>query len=185
MPYIQEIWSRDPFTRLELWLRQMCDRHARTIGFARIGDAIEEAARLTGDELVIVDPPYSAVQYSRFYHVLETVASCERQVVTGAGRYPPPPARPSSRFSLRTESLGAMCELLDSLAENGCRVLITFPAGESSNGLSGARIVELARERFCVSCKTVLGRFSTLGGNNSLRASRQTSAELIVALTPL
>lgn len=184
IPYIAATWNRDPLRKIGEWLTQMAGRHAQQRGRAMVGDALVKAKRLTKNDLVIVDPPYSAVQYSRFYHVLETVAQQRDAPVAGVGRYPPPSARPSSDFSLRTQSQKALTELLDALAAVECRVLLTFPAGESSNGLSGGRVVELARERFKLTTRTVLGRFSTLGGNNTVRASRHSSAEMILALTP-
>lgn len=184
LTYVADAWRRDPLRKIEEWLSNMANRHARRVGRARVSDALTQAKHLTPNDLVIVDPPYSAVQYSRFYHVLETVARQECPSVDGVGRYPPPTDRPSSMFSLKTQSERATSQLLGTLADAGSQVLLTFPAGESSNGLSGGRIVQLAQERFQVSAKTVLGRFSTLGGNNAVRASRQASAELILGLTP-
>lgn len=184
LPFIADSWRRDPLRKISEWLDGMAGRHASVKGRAIVGDAVEEATKVSARDLVIVDPPYSAVQYSRFYHVLETVARQSSLEVDGVGRYPPKAQRPSSAFSLRTQSADAIENLLGTLAENGACVLLTFPAGECSNGLSGGRVVELAREHFAVSAKTVLGRFSTLGGNNTLRASRHTSAELILLLSP-
>lgn len=182
--YIADNWARDPIAKMESWLTDVAPRHATELGEAGVADAIVKAAELRSTDLVIVDPPYSAVQYSRFYHVLETVAQRTDLEVVGTGRYPPCNARPSSSFSLRTESERAMTKLLDTLAAVGCRVLVTFPAGESSNGLSGSRIAALAKDRFHTSMKTVLGRFSTMGGNNSVRVSRKASAEVILCLAP-
>ena len=156
-----------------------------TRGKAEVGDAVEVAGRLGPGDLALVDPPYSAVQYSRFYHVLETIARRERVSVEGVGRYPPLDDRPSSAFSLITGSTNALASLLENLASAGARVLLTFPAGGSSNGLSGAHIVEVARRWFDVEVKTVLGRFSTLGGNNAVRASRTHATELILTMAPL
>ncbi len=45
--------------------------HAKTKGETIVGDALQIAKTLNRSDLVFVDPPYSAVQYSRFYHVLE------------------------------------------------------------------------------------------------------------------
>jgi adenine-specific DNA-methyltransferase len=184
LPYIAEAWQRDPLQHMEKWLRQIAGRHAKRRGHAQVADALSQAKTLCADDLVIVDPPYSAVQYSRFYHVLETVAREQHPDVSGVGRYPAQSERPSSAFSLRTQSAIAISELLDSLATAGCRVLLTFPSGECSNGLSGTGIVELARERFAVSAMTVKGRFSTLGGNNTVRVARHASAELLLTLIP-
>ncbi|HST38086.1 MAG TPA: DNA adenine methylase [Conexibacter sp.] len=182
--YITESWQRDPLQRIAVWVNDTARRHARVRGKAGVADAVEQARRLKPSDLVIVDPPYSAVQYSRFYHVLETVARAVPVDVSGVGRYPPREDRPSSRFSLRTQSEPAISELLDNLAATGCDVLLTFPAGESSNGLSGTEIVRIASRKFDVSTKTVLGRFSTMGGNNAVRASRHPSVELILSLSP-
>jgi hypothetical protein len=182
--FIEDSWRRDPLRRMESWLEDVAERHARQRGEAAVADALVQARQLGPGDLAIVDPPYSAVQYSRFYHVLEAVADGRDVEVEGVGRYPPRESRPSSRFSLRMESEAALIELLDSLAEASCRVLLTFPAGSTSNGLSGARLTALAKERFDVSVKTILGRFSTMGGNNESRASRHASAELILTLRP-
>jgi hypothetical protein len=156
------------------------------MGETRVGDALDVAATLGPRDLVIVDPPYSAVQYSRFYHVLESIANPANAIlsVSGAGRYPSIEHRPKSDFSLKTKSRQALADLLERLAEASCEALVTFPKAESSNGLSGSVVADLAREHFVVTIKTVNGRFSTLGGNNELRAARHSSAELILALKP-
>ena len=41
-------------------------------------------------------------------------------------------------------------------------VIVTFPAGRASNGLSGDRVISIARKWFTVHCATVKSRFSTL-----------------------
>ncbi len=184
LPHIAQIWRRDPLAKIDAWVRDVCRRHANRVGEAGVADALAQANQLSSGDLVIVDPPYSAVQYSRFYHVLETIANGRSVDVSGTGRYPPVVERPVSDFSLKSRSEHAVVALLDALAAADCRVLLTFPAGESSNGLSGARVAELAKKRFRVTSRTVLGRFSTLGGNNTVRASRRVSAELILRMAP-
>lgn len=143
---------------------------------------------LDASDLVIIDPPYSDVQYSRFYHVLEAIARANSETaplaVSGVGRYPPASERPRSDFSLKSQSKSAIEDLLDALADVGCRAIITFPAARCSNGLSGAQIARIAKSQFKVQTKTVKGRFSTLGGNGTTRAARTASAELIISLTP-
>jgi adenine-specific DNA-methyltransferase len=186
MPYIRDSWRRDPLVYARSWLEAVAVMHARKMGETRVGDALDVATTLGPRDLVIVDPPYSAVQYSRFYHVLESIATPANAVlpVSGAGRYPSIGHRPKSDFSLRTRSRQALSDLLKRLAEASCEALITFPEAESSNGLSGTVVTELAREHFAVTIKTVNGRFSTLGGNNEMRAARHSSAELILKLKP-
>ena len=63
-------------------------------------------------------------------------------------------------------------------------MLITFPAGTASNGLSGAEVVDIARHWFKVDSLTIKSRFSTLGGNRRNRSARMKSAELLLSLTP-
>ena len=187
LPYIGTAWRKDPLDYARNWLLSISGRFAKTKGTARVADALKEAVNLDAGDLVVIDPPYSAVQYSRFYHVLEVIARWDSDLelgVAGVGRYPPSEMRPRSDFSLKTRSSQAIEELLDELGDVGCRVLITFPDAVCSNGLSGAAIADMARSRFKVKTKTVEGRFSTLGGNNSVRAARHSSAEMILSLSP-
>jgi adenine-specific DNA-methyltransferase len=184
LPYIADAWNRNPIAAMREALRRIGLRRATRRGRAIVGDAVQAAKGLRSTDLVIIDPPYSDVQYSRFYHVLETIARGEHAGVSGVGRYPPWEERPRSAFSVKTESAAAVEELLDILTEIGCRAIITFPAGAASNGVSGSDIFEMAARSFDVEAKTVLGRFSTLGGNNTKRASRAHSAELILSLAP-
>lgn len=183
-PFLVQAWSRDPVEYSEKALRQICPLHASVVGEAVVSDAIELAARLGPTDLVIVDPPYSGVQYSRFYHVLETIAQGRCGPVSGAGRYPPVSERPQSDFSKRSTSRQALSGLFSTLSSVGTIVIFTFPAGECSNGLSGPVVSEIARSWFAVEEEVVEGQFSTLGGNNDHRASRTPSSELLLLLRP-
>lgn len=182
--FLMEAWIRDPLAIGALALRDLCPRHAHSVGEARVSDAFDAISQLGADDLVIVDPPYSSVHYSRFYHVLETIARGHAGDVSGVGRYPPIEERPQSRFSVRSQSRRALEDLLASLAAIGATVIFTFPAGECSNGLSGAIVSETARRWFDVTETAVNGRFSTLGGNNAHRAARTSACELILLMQP-
>lgn len=189
LPYIRDFWQREPLAYAQSWLRRVAPLFARRKGATEVADALDIAEALTPSDLVIIDPPYSDVQYSRFYHVLEMIARHDgggvEPTVTGVGRYPPASERPRSDFSLKTRAKDAIEDLLDALADAGCRAIITFPATRCSNGLSGAQIARIARRQFVVQTKTVKGRFSTLGGNGTTRAARTSSAEMIISLAPL
>jgi hypothetical protein len=190
LPYIRENWARDPLAYARTWLAEIAPRFARREGTTEVGDALDVAEGLGSGDLAIIDPPYSDVQYSRFYHVLEAIARSDgggaEMAVSGVGRYPPFEQRPRSDWSLKSRSTEAIEDLLDALAESGCRAIITFPKDRCSNGLSGDQIADLARRQFEVDTKTVKGKFSTLGGggNNTTRAARAASAELIITLAP-
>jgi len=182
--FIREAWQKDPIVEAGKALDQICPRHAQVTGSARTGEACEIARHLRPTDLVFVDPPYSGVHYSRFYHVLETMARGDCGPVTGAGRYPPLAERPQSDFSVGSRSRSALETLLSSLAQSGASVILTFPAGECSNGLSGGIVLNVSRRLFVVDKRTVQGRFSSLGGNNTARAARSKSEELLLFMHP-
>ncbi|MEX0684008.1 MAG: DNA adenine methylase [Dehalococcoidia bacterium] len=181
---IHDAWKVDPLEAARSALRSLATRFARRRGLARVADAVTAAAELRESDLVIVDPPYSDVQYSRFYHVLETVATGATFEATGAGRYPPFESRPRSDFSLVSQSANAFGELLKHLSQAGARTILTFPSGNSSNGLSGNAVTELAAEFFTIEARRIESRFSTLGGNHDGRPPRKGTEELILVLSP-
>lgn len=180
--YLREAWLRDPIHYAQEALKELCPLHAVQHGQTIVGDANQVAKRLTPSDIVFVDPPYSAVQYSRFYHVLETIVRGTCSDVEGVGRYPPPDERPNSCYSRKGGSATAIENLLRTLSANGCTVVLTFPKEECSNGLSGDGIEETARRFFRVKSKSVESRFSTLGGNTINRTAREVSDELMLVL---
>ena len=182
LKYLRQAWSRDPFQEAAFGLMRIAPLYARQVGTSVVADANEVAAFLGRSDLVFVDPPYSAVQYSRFYHVLETLARGWCGDVSGVGRYPSQEERPQSLYSRSSSSSAAFRELLCSLSDRGCRVVVTFPQGKCSNGMSGEWIEETAKCFFKVSRRTVSTRFSTLGGNGKVRDARKDVKELILVL---
>jgi adenine-specific DNA-methyltransferase len=184
-PFILEAWALDPCQRDRQALEFLCPLFAVQQGTSRVGDAIDLAFELNDSDLAFVDPPYSGVHYSRFYHVLETLARGSCGPVSGIGRYPPSAERPASAFSRKTESEPALTRLFAALAKSGCRVILTFPAGPCSNGLSGDSVCREADALFSVLERKVIdGRFSTLGGNGHHRDARHASSELVLVLDP-
>lgn len=184
-PFIEQSWRRDIVGMVRMMLHDLSGEYARRKGTVRIADAVNVAGDLSEEDLVVVDPPYSAVQYSRFYHVLETLALGTPVAVTGRGRYPPIAQRPQSDFSKKTTSHAAFEQLLQSLGEARASVVVTFPVGKCSNAVSGEDVVSIAKRWFRVDEQEVTGRFSTLGGNNTVREGRQPSLELLLLLRPL
>ena len=183
-PFIRAAWTRDPFELCREALGEIAVRHAQKKGQAIVADAVSYTELLGPGDLVFVDPPYSEAQYSRFYHVLETITRGKCGPVEGAGRYPPIDERPQSRFCRKSQSLAALEDLLRSLAGRDARVILTFPEGECSSGVSGQAVLSVARSCFRVRKQVVTGTFSTLGGNNGNRLARKPSSELLLLMQP-
>jgi len=187
LPHIYDAWDRDPLFLAAEYFAALAPRHAQVKGKAIVGEASAITRRVRSGDLVVIDPPYSDVQYSRFYHVLETVARGTARSVSGVGRYPTRLDRPQSDFSRRGAAERALGKLLKRLGATQVTCILTFPAGKASNGLSGSAVARLATEWFRVERQTVTGRFSTLGGNDSTKAARTAtiaSRELILVLRP-
>lgn len=190
--YLVEAWERDIISRTKKALEALASQCAQERGSAKVRDANKAAGELREGDLAFIDPPYSGVHYSRFYHVLETIARTEPVEVSGEGRYPAAKQRPWSRYSVQSEATAAFDELLATIASRGTRAIVTFPEHKCSNGLSGDRVRTIAEKHFRVATESssVISRFSTLGGkgdcraNEAGRAARHHATELMLVLRP-
>lgn len=182
-PFLIEAWSRSVIELAKKSAREIGARYSRVVGAGQKRDALETAKDLTEGSLAFIDPPYSGVHYSRFYHVLESIAVGSVGGVSGAGRYPARFERPSSDYSIGTKSTAAVELLLSEISSRGANAIVTFPAGKASNGLSGSDVRDIAAKYFRIKEEKISSRFSTLGGNSTHRAARQTADELILTLT--
>lgn len=183
-PFLLEAWKRDVIAQVTESAQALSARHAILAGKAQTLDANEAAKMLNDRDLVFLDPPYSSVHYSRFYHVLESLARGSIGEVTGSGRYPPASERPSSNYSIPTRAEQAFTNLLEKISDTGASAIITFPANKASNGLSGQQIKEIAATSFQIKDERVTSRFSTLGGDQRHREARQDTEEMILTMHP-
>lgn len=93
-------------------------------------DSLLRTMRNTTDVgVVYCDPPYTDDQYSRFYHVWETLVLYDYPAVTGQGRYRS--GRFTTDFSLRSKVAAAFQSLIDEVASTGADLILSYP----SNGL--------------------------------------------------
>jgi adenine-specific DNA-methyltransferase len=184
--FLRDAWSRDVVQRTQRAFGSMAPEFAKRRGRACILDANQAAASLRAGDLAFIDPPYSGVHYSRFYHVLETISRGRCGVVSGVGRYPSAIQRPRSSYSVKSESRVALERLFSTLAARGAKAILTFPDHACSNGLSGELVRNLATEHFRIEEQSVTSTFSTLGGDNSKdgRAARHHTRELMLLLRP-
>lgn len=189
--FLEDAWNRDISARVRSSFEALASQCARQVGRSHVADANDAAEELEEGDLVFLDPPYSGVHYSRFYHVLETIAQGTCGEVSGVGRYPAPVLRPRSSYSVTSESTSALDELLETISSRGARAILTFPDHECSNGLSGDTVRELSNKYFRVKEKSVKSKFSTMGGTGKAerngegaRSARHQANELILILNP-
>jgi len=181
-PFLVDAWSKSIVHNCLSALKAISRQHAKVVGLASVADANDAATSLLKGDLAFIDPPYSGVHYSRFYHVLETLARGQCSAVEGIGRYPASNERPRSKYSLQAESSEALRSLFQSVSLQGGKAIVTFPLRKCSNGLSGQSVTSLARKYFKVDQSWVTSKFSTLGGNNDHRKARRSTRELILLL---
>lgn len=79
--------------------------------------------------VVYADPPYTDDQYSRYYHILDTLILYDYPTVSGAGLYRPD--RFSTPFSLKSQVVQAFDSLIRLVAAIGADLVLSYP----SNGL--------------------------------------------------
>jgi adenine-specific DNA methylase len=188
--FLLEAWSRDVVERTKKAFERISAESAQRRGSAAKADANDMAKKLRKGDLVFIDPPYSGVHYSRFYHVLETVARGRCGDVTGNGRYPPTIERPYSRYSVISEARKALSNLFATVASRKARTIVTFPVHKCSNGLSGRIVRNEAKKFFAIHEQRVKSRFSSLGGigrergGSTARAAHAGAKELILVLSP-
>jgi adenine-specific DNA-methyltransferase len=188
--FLCEAWSRDVLTKTKHAFGFLADVYAQRRGSAAVDDANRAAKKLKKTDIAFIDPPYSGVHYSRFYHVLETIARGDCGEVNGVGRYPPVEERPWSRYSVTTEARKALDELFKIVSARAARTIVTFPVHRCSNGLSGRIVRNLAKKYFEIAEQKVRSRLSSLGGAGknghgaASRAARVRAKELILVLTP-
>ena len=91
-----------------------------------VGDYTEPLADLGGVDAVYADPPYSFVHYSRFYHVLETLALYDTPGTEYDGRYRPTTLRHQSPFCIRSQMAAAFESVLRASREAGIPLVWSY-----------------------------------------------------------
>ncbi len=183
LPHVIDAWNRSIFEHVKVDIEEIAPRHARVQGEVEVGSWEQLLDRLAPGDVAFCDPPYSDVQYSRFYHVLETLSRGAKVNVSGSGRNPPFSERPESDFSRKSKARVEVEQLITAAAKREIRLVITFPVSRQSNGLMAYSFVREARKYFPhVDDQEVRSVFSSLGGNgtNGTRPARKERIERII-----
>ena len=143
----------------EAWREQNCVQVGDALQLIKHGDLSSVAA-------VYADPPYTKDQYSRYYHVYETMYRYDYPTSFGAGRVRDD--RFSSSFCLRTQVADSFTELFSSIAALQIPLVLSYPSdgllsktGNSVRGIGGKHMQLKAVESFNVT-------HSTLGASKGL-----------------
>ena len=75
--------------------------------------------------IIYADPPYTSDQYSRYYHLLETLALYDYPQVTGKGLYRP--GRFSSDWSIKSKVVASFEQLVEHTAKLGASLVVSYP----------------------------------------------------------
>jgi adenine-specific DNA-methyltransferase len=117
--------------------------------------------------VIYADPPYTDDQYSRYYHVWETLVAYDYPRAEGEGRYRPD--RFHTPFSRKSEVVWSVTELVRRTAALEADLVLSYPA----NGLlqsAGADPHDLLCQSFC-KVKIAVQRsytHSTMGGSKGV-----------------
>jgi adenine-specific DNA-methyltransferase len=135
-------------------------------------DANALAKKISSD-VTYIDPPYNSRQYSRFYHVLETLAKWTKPKLSGVARKPP--TENSSDYCKRAAPI-AFADLVSSLDTR--LILVSYnntydsKSSSSQNKISLEFIQDTLKSRGRVKVKTIeIGHFNA--GKSSLTDHRE------------
>ena len=113
--------------------------------------------------MVYADPPYTKDQYSRYYHVYETLYLYDFPDSSGEG--PARGDRFSTGFPVKSRVAETFTELFDAIANLKVPLVLSYP----SNGLlvqAGSSVEALLGERFSLeSHETFAAEHSTMGAH--------------------
>lgn len=120
--------------------------------------------------VIYADPPYTDDQYSRYYHLLETLVKYDYPPVTGAGLYRPDRFR--TPFSVKSLAPTAIMGIIGAAASIGADLVLSYP----TNGLAckaGFDILTMMRERYprAERCHAISHVHSTLGASKGSATS--------------
>ncbi|WP_428977785.1 DNA adenine methylase [Lichenibacterium minor] len=114
--------------------------------------------------VIYADPPYTDDQYSRFYHLFETIALYDTPQLSGHGRYRTDRFR--TPFSVKSTSAEALNALASGISDLGSDLVLSYPTNGLiyQRGVDPEKILSLHFEKVdCLS--TIEHSHSTFGAS--------------------
>ena len=174
---IRRSWSRNIWETFQdrlIAIKPVGTRAWRVQNQVAVGDALRllHEKRVVGVGAVYADPPYTKDQYSRYYHVYETLYRYDFPSSSGAGRVPS--SRFTSTFSLKTGIVEAFTDLMTSVSEMNLPLILSYPS-DSLLSKIGSSIPEIADGLARIaSTESFDAEHSTLGASNGSKHKNAT-----------
>jgi adenine-specific DNA-methyltransferase len=175
---IVRTWSRsiwDEFTAALNTVSQVGTEEWRNGNSVYVGDALDlvSAGELRDIGTVYADPPYTKDQYSRYYHMYETLYRYDFPDSSGAGR------NRSDRFTTGFSLKSAVVASFHDLCRNVSRMRVPLVISYPSSGLlgeAGLTVAEIALQYFgSVETLSFNANHSTMGASTG--ASKKSATE--------
>jgi adenine-specific DNA-methyltransferase len=145
------------------------------------GDALNllTGGDVNGEGLLYADPPYTKDQYSRFYHVYETLFRYDFPDSIGQGR------TRSDRFTTGFSVKSTVTFSFHQLCRNAARLQIPLVISYPSNGLlvqAGSDVGSIAKQYFSdYASRSVQVNHSTMGGSSGT-STKEVTEQLHICL---
>jgi adenine-specific DNA-methyltransferase len=182
---IRRCWIRstwDVFQNELINLKPIGTSEWRALNRVDVSDAIKllKSGKVTDVSAIYADPPYTKDQYSRYYHLYETMYLYDYPTSCGAGRTRSD--RFISSFCLKTEVEASFHELFSAVASLGVPLVLSYPS-HSLLSQAQASLVDVGAEHMHL--KTVESfdtQHSTLGASKG--ATTKSATENVYVYVP-
>jgi adenine-specific DNA-methyltransferase len=143
----RSLWTEWLYSLGELQPVGTADWRSRNRSFNQDGLSLLPSLKRARERPAVIyaDPPYTDDQYSRYYHLLETLILYDYPIASGAGLYRE--NRFTTPFSLKSKAPRAFEEFVASSKRIGADLVLSYP----SNGLlheSGVRPRDILRKYY-------------------------------------
>lgn len=181
---IARTWARSVWDEFGVALgevSQIGTEDWRSANAAYVGDALDliSTGRLDDIGAVYADPPYTKDQYSRYYHVYETLHRYDFPDSSGAGRNRSD--RFTTGFSLKTAVVASFHDLCRNTARMKVPLVISYPSA-GLLGEAGATVPDIAGQYFGdVKTHSIQANHSTMGASTG--ESKKSATENLYVCT--